>query len=432
MSGDYAERRRRVAQGLDGALLLLFSTPEQVRNGDVGRDYRQSSDFYYLTGLEEPEAVLALTGDPEPKLILFVRPRDPERERWDGARLGLEGVTETVGADLAYPISELESRLVELMKGRRTIYHAFGEEPHHDQLVFGVLKRVRAQARRSGAYPRNLSDPGTLLHEQRLIKDAAELDATRRAIKNTEEAFAVLFTRTRAGMMEYELEAMFFERVRGRGSRRLAFPTIVASGPNATVLHHRKNDRRLRDGELVLVDAGAEVDYLAADVTRTFPVGSCFGATERVLYEVVLGAQARAISRVAPGVTLEEIHAASLAELSRGLVEQKILEGPVERVLEEKLHQKYTVHRTSHFLGMDVHDVGGEEHEGVPRRLSEGMLLTVEPGLYFPSDDAEIDPRFRGIGIRIEDDVRVTAEGCEVLSRAIPKTVDELERVRRA
>jgi len=421
-----------VAEALDGALLLLFAAPEQVRNGDVSQDFRQSSDFYYLTGLEEPEAALALSGGPSPEFVLFLRPRDPERERWDGARLGLEGATATLGADVAYPIGELESRLVELMKGRRTIYYAFGEEPRHDQLVQSVLRRVRAAARRSGTYPRHLSDPGTILHELRLIKDEAELDATRRAIHNTEEAFSALLTRTRPGMLEYELEAMFFERIRARGSARLAFPTIVASGPNATVLHHRKNDRRLRDGELVLVDAGAEVDYLSADVTRTFPVGTDFGVTERVLYELVLAAQTRAIARVAPGVTLEQIHAASLEELSRGLVDLGIVEGPVERVLEEKLHQKYTVHRTSHFLGMDVHDVGGEEHEGAPRKLRPGMLLTVEPGLYFPSDDPELEPRFRGIGIRIEDDVRVSADGCEVLSRAIPKSVDELLRMRRA
>jgi Xaa-Pro aminopeptidase len=422
-------RRERIREQLGSGLLLVFSAEIRYRNSDVAHDYRQDSDFYYLTGFEEPESALLLLGEGEHPFVLFLRPRDPERERWDGSRLGVEGAIEALGADVAFPIAELEARLVEHMKGRERLYYRLGEETRRDRLVLDALNQVRASARRGGVYPDTIVEPGTLLHERRLCKDPLEIAHAERAAQITGIGCRAVMGCTRAGMMEYDLEAIVAEQYRRNGAARCAFSTIVASGPNATTLHHRQNDRRLQEGDLVLLDTGAEYRYMAADVTRTFPVDGRFTEIQRRVYTIVLRAQQAALGQVRPDCTLEQIHQASIAELSRGLVELGALEGPVERVIELGAHKKFTIHRASHWLGMDVHDVGAYLVEGKPRPLRPGMMLTVEPGLYFDPKDLEIPDVLRGIGVRIEDDALVVEGGHRVLTSDIPKSIEELEQV---
>lgn len=423
---ELAARRAAVRAALGDAVLVVPSAPTALRNNDVEHEYRQSSDFFYLTGFEEPDCVLVLSGRPE-GYVLFVRRRDPEREIWDGRRAGVEGACEIYGAERAYPVEELDQRLVDLLENVTRVHYRLGERRDFDLRFLDVLDRVRARGRAGSDWPTEIVDPRVLLHEARLKKSDYEIGRMRRAAEITAVAHTEAMAACRPGMYEYEVEAVLLHAFKRSGSQRVAYPSIVGSGPNATILHYRENNRQMRDGELLLIDAGAEFEFYAADVTRTFPVGGRFSPPQKALYEIVLQAQLAAIERTRAGETLDSVHDAAARVIAAGLIELGLVEGPVDDALEQKRLKPYFMHRTSHWLGMDVHDVGRYHSERKPRVLEPGMVITVEPGIYVAEDDASVPEEFRGIGIRIEDDVVVTSGAPEVLTAAAPKTVQEVE-----
>ena len=431
MQDEYRERRARVLQAIQPGVLVVPSAPLAIRNNDVEYDYRQNSDFYYLTGFDEPESVLVLGGDSGKPFSLFVRARDPAREVWDGARAGVDGATDEFDADQAFPIAELADKLLDLLQNTPTLFYRLGLDRGFDDSVLGALDRVRARARQGVSCPATIVDPGTVLHEMRLVKSKHELDLMRRAVEITHEAHAKVMAMAQPGMYEYEVEGALREVFCKNGSERVAYSPIVGSGPNATVLHYRRNNRRMGEGDLLLVDAGSEYGYYASDVTRTFPVSGRFSDAQRRVYEIVLSAQQASIEATRPGVTLDEVHDKSVQVIARGLVELGVIEGPVDKAIEEQRYKPYFMHRTSHYLGMDVHDVGAYHIQGKPRPLAAGMVITVEPGVYI-APSAEVPEEYRGIGVRIEDDVLVAPEGQTVLSAAIPRTVADVERACRA
>jgi len=421
-------RRDELRARMGGGVAIFASTPVALRNGDVEHEYRQSSDLYYLTEFDEPESVAVLSAEPDkPALTLFCRVRDPERETWDGPRAGLEGAVATFGADQAFEYKALADELPKLLQNVRRIYYRAGENRAFDDVVFRAIDRVRAQARLGFSAPTEIVDPSVVLHEMRLIKRADELDHMRRAAAATSVGFTAARDVARPGRWEYEVEGELRRAFRAAGSERPAYSPIVGSGPNATILHYRKNGRRMEDGDLLLIDAGAEVDYYACDVTRTFPISGKFTPPQRDVYEIVLEAQLAAIEAVRPGATIDEIHAIAVRRVTEGLVRVGLLEGAVDDLIEKNAFRAYFMHRTSHWLGMDVHDVGAYHVSGKPRPLEPGMVLTVEPGIYISETAPGIDPKWRGIGVRIEDDVLVTANGPDVLTAEIPKSVADLQ-----
>jgi Xaa-Pro aminopeptidase len=428
----FAERRRRLLETLEG-VAVFFAAPSAIRNNDVLHEYRQDSDLFYLTGFREPEAVLVLApAHPKHKQILFVRPRDAEHEVWDGARAGVEGAVSTFGADIAHPIGELAARLPDYVAGNQRLYHRLGKERSADDLVLAAIAKVRGRGRSPEQWPTAIVDPATVLHEMRARKGDEEIAAMRRAAEITRDAHVGAMRLGRPGRYEYELEASIREAFRRNGSERLAYPPIVGSGPNAIVLHYRANDRRIGEGELVLVDAGCELDYYACDVTRTFPASGTFSRPQREIYEVVLAAQRAAIEAVRPGATVDDIHAVAIRRIVTGLVGLGLLRGEVDALVASKAYRSFYMHRTSHFIGMDVHDVGLYYTGGKPRPLEEGMTLTVEPGVYVRPDEASVPEAYRGLGVRIEDCVLVTPDGCRVLTEDIPREAAEVERACRA
>lgn len=429
----YADRRERLLSRMGPAsVLLVFSAPLAIRNNDVEHEYRQDSDFFYLTGFDEPESVLVLsTAHPE-KLVLFVRPRDPERETWDGARAGVEGATRDFGANAAHTIAELDNKLPDYLENAERLHYRLGRVPAEDARVLAALDRTRPRARRGSSYPMEIVDPALLLHEMRRLKGPEEIAQMVTAIDISREAHVLAMSRARPGMFEYEIEALLRGVFRSRGSERPAYAPIVGSGPNATVLHHRRNDRRMEAGDLLLIDAGSEFGYYASDVTRTFPVSGTFSDAQRALYETVLRAQIAGIGATRPGATLDDVHQASVRVIAEGLVSLGLIPGPLEQAISEERYKRYYMHKTSHYLGMDVHDVGRYFVAGKHLPLEPGVVITVEPGIYVPVADEQAPAQYRGIGIRIEDDVLVTAEGCRVLSDSIPKGVAEIEQVCRS
>lgn len=427
-STEYRARRDRVNESIGNGAVVLFAAPFQFRNNDVEQEWRQDSDFYYLSGFDEPESVLVMRGGSDRRFVLFVRPRDPDRETWDGPRAGTVGAVEEFGADAAYPISELGERLPELLSNLESVHHRLGRDRGNDDTILRALDGVRRLARRGVTCPHAIVDPAIVLHDQRLRKSAAEVLCMERAASITAVGHREVMAKVSPGMHEYEAEALLRGAFRRAGSERHAYPPIVGSGPNATILHYRKNDRRMADGDLLLVDAGCEYDYYASDVTRTFPVNGTFSADQRAVYEIVLAAEVQAIDAVRPGATLDDVHAVALRVLCEGLVDLGVVEGPVDHVLSEELYKPFYMHRTSHWLGMDVHDVGAYFHAGKPRQLEPGMVLTVEPGLYFGPSDERVRPGLRGIGVRIEDDVLTTESAPRVLSHATPKGIDAIEQ----
>lgn len=425
----YLARRQRVLEAMGKGVLVLFAAPSTLRNNDVEHEYRQDSDFHYLTGLDEPECALVLTAGSDQPFVLFVRERDPERETWDGERIGVDGALEQFCANTAHAIQDLPKRLLELLKGQQRLFYAVGCHGKHDQIVIQTLQSLRGRVRRGETYPTEIIESSVLLHEMRQIKSDAEIGRLRRAIEITEQAHHAVISRARPGMGENELDAILRERFRALGSERCAYPPIVASARNGRILHHRRNDRMIGSGELVLVDAGAEFGYMAADVTRTFPSSGTFSPIQRRAYDIVLRAQECAIRAVRPGKTLDDVHAAAVKELCSGLIELGILSGTSETAVESESYKKYYMHQTSHWLGMDVHDVGTYFKDGAPRLLAPGMVLTVEPGLYFAAEDEAVPEGLKDVGIRIEDDILVTATGCENLSAAIVKNAVDIERM---
>jgi Xaa-Pro aminopeptidase len=425
----YAARRARLMELLGPrAALVLSSAPERLRNGDTDYKFRQDSDILYLTGFQEPGATVVLRPGHETPFVMFVRPRDPAAETWTGRRAGIEGAVRDFGADAAFPSTELDTKLVEVLAGTEEVHFPFGREPTLDTLVTRTLARLRAGERRGRRAPSRMVDARLSVHELRLVKADDEVAVQRRAAAITAEAHVAAMRAARPGVNEGEIEALIDYTFRRRGGTGPGYPTIVGGGVNATILHYVENSAPLRAGELLLIDAGCEVDGYTADVTRTFPVGGHFGDAQRRLYEVVLDSQIAAIEAVKPGATIDGIHDQVVSALTAGLVRLGLLSGEVPALVESGAYRPFYMHRTSHWLGIDVHDVGFYSEEGVARPLVPGMVLTIEPGLYV-APDAAAPPEYRGLGVRIEDDILVTAAGYENLTIATPKTVADIERL---
>lgn len=427
MTAEHAARRARFLDTIGDGVAVFPAAPVAMRNNDVEHAYRQDSDFFYLTGFDEPESVLVLSNQhPEHRAVLFVRRRDKDREIWDGPRAGVEGALRDFGVDAAFPIDELEKRLPDYLQGCRRLHARIGRGDAFDLVLFDALEAVRGRGRRGVVAPTEIVDPAVTLHEMRLRKSDEEIALMREAAAITRDAHIEAMKQTRPGRFEYEVEAEMSRIFRQRGSERRAYDSIVGSGPNATILHYRSNGRKMEEGDLLLIDAGCEYQYYASDVTRTFPVGGTFTPEQRALYDVVLEAEVKAIEAVKPGATLDDVHEAAARVVTEGLCRLGLLTGSVEENLEELGYRAFFMHKTSHWLGMDVHDVGAYYVGGEMRPLEPGMVLTVEPGIYV-AEDADVDPKWRGIGIRIEDDVLVTADGHDVLTHDIPKDADAIE-----
>jgi Xaa-Pro aminopeptidase len=425
---EFKERRERVLAAIHPGVLVISAAPLAIRNNDVEHEYRQDSDFFYLTGFDEPESVLVLNSQGEQRFTMFVRARDPEREVWDGARAGVEGAVGEFGADVAFTIADLASKLPDAIQNTERVFYRLGKNRSFDDTLLAALDRVRGRARLGVTCPSTIVDSATVVHESRLKKSALELAAMQRAVDITRDAHLAAMAGAAPGMFEYEVEAILRGIFRRFGSERPAYSPIVGSGPNATVLHYRRNDRRMQAGDLLLIDAGCEFDYYAADVTRTFPVSGTFTPAQRAIYQLVLDAQLASIEATRAGCTFDDVHARSVEVITRGLCELGIIEGPLDTAISELRYKPYFMHKTSHYLGMDVHDVGAYFIAGKPRPLSAGMVITVEPGIYI-AHNAAVPVEYRGIGVRIEDDVLVTEGEPRVLSEAIPKRVDDIERV---
>ena len=425
----HRRRRERFLQETGGGVAIFCALPELVKSRDTEIRYRPDSDLFYLTGFTEPGTVAVLTPhDEEHGFTLFVRPRNPEREVWDGPRAGPEGARERFGATAAYPIAELDERLKGLLEPADAIFYTLGSDAAMDRRVTELLRGFRRTRPRSGKGPADVRDPSIILDRMRTIKEPGELDQIRASAAIAARAHAAAMRMARPGIGEWELEARVESTFRASGpTAGTAFPTIVGSGTNATVLHYVDNARRTEDGDLVLIDAGAALGLYCSDITRTFPVSGRFTPAQREVYEVVLAAEEAAIAAIKPGAPFTDIHEAARRVLVQGMIDFGLVTGTVDEVIEAKAHQRFFMHQTSHFLGLDVHDVGAyATADGSPVPLEPGMVLTVEPGLYIPAAD-DVPERFRGIGIRIEDDIIVTPDGHEVITRAVPVNPDEVE-----
>ena len=425
-------RRKRLMQMMEPqSIAIVPAAPEVIRNRDVHYPFRQDSDFYYLTGFPEPGALAALIpGRKQGEYILFCRPRDEAKELWDGARAGLEGARETYGADDAFPIEDLEDILPGMLEQCSRVYYPIGAQPDLDRRVAEWINGIRAKSRAGVQGPVELIALDHCLHELRLYKARPEVAAMRAAARISVEAHKQVMRMCRPGLWEYQLEAEFVHECARRGGRTQAYPSIVGSGANACVLHYVNNGHPLKDGDLVLIDAGCESDYYASDITRTFPVNGVFTEPQRELYEVVLSAQTAAIEKAIPGNHWNAPHEAAVQALTKGLVDLGILKGThrsLTKLIREEKYKPFFMHRTGHWLGMDVHDVGDYKIDGEWRLLEPGMALTVEPGLYVPAGSEGVPERYWNTGIRIEDDLVLVEGGREVLTSGAPKTVAEVE-----
>jgi len=428
-AAEFAQRRQQLMQNIGAdAVAIVPAALHYRRNRDTEYRFRQDSDFYYLSGFAEPEALLVLLpGRAEGEFVMFCRPRDREMEIWNGYRAGPEGAITDFGAQQAFTIDELDKRLPDLLAGRDRVYAPMGVQPAFDQRLAGWLGSVRAKTRAGVRAPSALHLLDAALHPLRLIKSAAELAIMQRAADLSAEGHRRAMALAAPGRYEYELEAELLHTFTRHGCQAPAYGSIVGSGANACILHYGENDRRMQDGDLVLIDAGGELDHYAADITRTFPVNGRFSAPQKDLYDVVLAAQLAAIASVRPGASWQAPHEAAVRVLTQGLADYGLLQGSVDGLIETNAFRRFYMHRTGHWLGMDVHDVGDYQIDGQWRPLADGMVLTVEPGLYVSPDDETVAAHWRGIGIRIEDDVAVTAQGHHVLSAQAPKTVAEIE-----
>ncbi|MCE7876310.1 MAG: M24 family metallopeptidase [Betaproteobacteria bacterium PRO3] len=410
-----------------GGLAVVPTSAEAPRNRDSLYPYRHDSYFYYLSGFPEPEAVVALVaGNEGNRHLLFCREKNEEREIWDGFRYGPDAAKEIFGFDEAWPIAELDTRLADLVADRPALYTPVGMSAEWDRRVAGTLNEVRARVRTGVAAPDELVDVRGALDRMRLVKDAHELALMRRAAAISSSAHARAMAAARPGMHEYQVEAELVHEFLMEGAQSVAYPSIVASGPNACVLHYRENDRQMADGDLLLIDAGCEYRGYASDITRTFPVNGRFTAPQKAVYEAVLAAQLACLDAVRPGVPFHDYHKAAERVLAERLIDLGLIEGPLDAALESGSYKRFYMHRAGHWLGMDVHDAGLYQEKGESVKLVPGMVLTVEPGLYIRPGDGVPD-EFAGIGVRIEDDVVVTADGIENLTAAAPKTVAEVE-----
>jgi len=429
----HAARRTRVFEALErrgGGTLLVPAGEEKLRNNDAEYLFRQDSDFYWLTGFDEPQGCAVLSARPgERKFTLFVRPRDKEKEIWNGRRLGVEGATAVLGADEAFTVADQEALLPGLLDGAATLFFRLGADAAWDERVVRLLVALRGGARAGKRAPDTVVDAGRVLHELRLVKDAEELRLLRKACEITAEAHMQAMREGRNGRREYQVQAEIEMTFRRRGGDGPGYGTIVAAGANSTILHYRAGDAVLKDGEVCLVDAGAEYGLYTADVTRTFPVSGEFTTAQAELYSMLLGVQKAAVASVRPGTTVDAVHDEVVRGLTEGLIRLGLLGGTADERIADKGFRKYYMHRTCHWLGLDVHDVGDYTVDGAPRPLVPGMVVTVEPAIYVAEDDETAPPGLRGVGIRIEDDVLVTAGGQENLTAAVPKEIADLEAV---
>jgi Xaa-Pro aminopeptidase len=445
-AAEFARRRRALMEGMGpGSIALLPAAPSMPRNRDVHYPFRQDSDFYYLTGFPEPEAIAVLAPGGEQEFLLFCRERDPHMEIWHGRRAGPQGAVDRYGADNAHPIAEIDQLLPPLLENRERVFYAIGYNPDFDRRVMDWINQVRGKARTGVRAPVMFVALEHLLHAMRLRKAPEEIAVMRESARIAAEAHQRAMRACRPGVMEYELEAEILHTFLGNGAG-WAYPSIVGGGDNSCILHYIENNAPLRDGDIVLIDAGAEVDGYASDITRSFPVNGRFSGEQRAIYELVLAAQKAAIDKVRPGCHFNEPHDAAVRTLTEGLVDLGLLQGDVDELIKAEQHKSFYMHRTGHWLGMDVHDVGDYKTGDDWRVFEPGMVTTIEPGLYIPAGgkildahwarlgvqlETELDERWQRIGVRIEDDVLVTAAGNEVLTAAAPKEIEEIEALMR-
>jgi Xaa-Pro aminopeptidase len=435
MQSEYRQRREQLMAKIGSGTAIFRSAPTAVMHNDVEYVYRQESDFFYLTGFNEPQAVAVLAPHhSEHRFVLFVQPKDREKEVWSGYRCGVDAAKEIYGADEAYPIAELDEKLPQYLEKADRIYYHLGRDRIFNDKILGHYQNLLRTYPKRGTGPVAIADPGPILHNMRLVKSQTELDLMRQAAAIAIEAHNHALQATAPGRYEYEIQAEMEHIFRLRGGMGPAYPSIVAAGANACVLHYIENNCQMQENDLLLIDAGCAYGYYNSDITRTFPVSGKFTPEQKVLYEIVLAAQKQAIAQVKPGNTFSSVHDTAVRVLTEGLVEVGILKGEIDKLIEEEKYKPYYMHRTSHWLGLDVHDVGVYQLGENSQILQPGQVLTVEPGLYIvpdtklAEDQPETDPRWVGIGIRIEDDVLVTPTGNEVLTAGVPKAVDELEK----
>jgi len=418
------------------SVAIIPAAREAVRSHDTNYRYRQNSDFFYLTGFEEPEAIAVIAPSREKKFTLFVRPRDLEQEIWTGYRAGVEGAVADYSADEAFNISEFDDKLPEIIDGPAVLYYAFGHTtPEMDQKIIRQLTLMRETNRKPLEPPRTIVDPTSILHEMRVLKSADEIEIMQRAADIAAEAHVEAMKTVRAGMMEYEIEAMIEAYFRKQGAAGSSYTSIVGGGGNATVLHYIDNKDQLKDGDLLLVDAGAEYKGYASDITRTFPINGKFTDAQRDIYDLVLKCQKSCVDMVRPGVRLEDLKTHSVEVLTEGMVELGLLKGEPKKLIEEKKYMQFYMHNLGHYLGIDVHDAGRYYFNGESRPAEVGMVMTIEPGLYISPDTSripkgfnqDIPAKYLGIGVRIEDDVCVTENGARVLTHKVPKEREEIE-----
>lgn len=426
---EYARRRKALmAQMVPNSIAILPAAAVAIRNRDVEHVYRQDSDFQYLSGFPEPEAVIALIpGREHGEYVMFCRERNPERELWDGLRAGQEGAVSDFGADDAFPIADIDEILPGLIEGRERVYSAMGSNSEFDRRLMDWINVIRSKARLGAQPPNEFVALDHLLHDMRLYKSAAEVKVMRTAADISAKAHVRAMQACRPGLHEYSLEAELDYAFRQGGAKMPAYGSIVAAGRNGCILHYQQNDAPLKEGDLVLIDAGCEIDCYASDITRTFPVSGRFSSEQKAIYELVLSAQAAAFAEIAPGKHWNHAHEATVRVITEGLVELGLLKGDVQALIESEAYRAFYMHRAGHWLGMDVHDVGDYKVGGEWRVLEPGMALTVEPGIYIAADNESVAKKWRGIGIRIEDDVVVTRQGCEILTSGVPRTVAEIE-----
>ncbi|MBK6629947.1 MAG: aminopeptidase P N-terminal domain-containing protein [Betaproteobacteria bacterium] len=422
----FAERRARLLRTMGRGIAVIPTAPERVRNRDSHYPYRHDSYFYYLSGFPEPEAAVVLVAGDTPQALLFCREKDPDKEVWDGFRHGPDAARETFGFDAAWPIGSLDEKLAELLAGQPVLHYSMGHDADWDDRLVAALNRVRANVRNGAHAPAEIRDVRVELDEMRLIKDAREIDDMRRAADISSAAHCRAMRTTASGRFEYEIEAELAHEFRRRGAQAPAYSPIVAGGANACILHYVGNSQPLRDGELLLIDAGCEIDSYAADITRTFPVSGKFSPAQRDVYELVLAAQCAAIAQIAPGNAWDAPHEAAVRVLAQGMLDLKLLSGSLDGAIESGAYRRFYMHRTGHWLGMDVHDAGEYKVDGNWRPLQPGMTLTVEPGCYIRAA-VDVPRALWDIGVRIEDNALVTSTGCEILTGAAPRTIGEIE-----
>lgn len=425
---EFVYRRQALMEQMGNQSIAIIPTaPEQVRNRDVYYPYRPDSDFYYLTGFAEPDSLAVLIPNrPQGQYLLFCRERDAEKETWHGQRAGLEGACDKYGADDAFPITDIDDIIPGLLENKQRLYYTMGNYLEFDHKLIDWINQLREKERIGVSTPKETVALDHIIHSMRLYKQPSEIQALRQAIAVTMQAHQRAMQVCRPGLYEYQLEAEIIHEFMRHGCRAPAYPSIVGSGANTCTLHYIENDAQLKNGDLVLIDAGAEFDYYAADITRTFPVNGRFSQPQRRIYELVLHTQQAIITTIRPGVPWDQLQTVAVQTLTEGLVELSLLTGRIETLIEEETYKRFYMHRSGHWLGMDVHDVGGYKIEETWHVLAPGMVLTVEPGLYIPAMP-DIREQWWNIGVRIEDDVLVTEQGCEVLSAALPKTVVEIE-----